>query len=89
MNIIKCLKMNKKNPNLFYEGKEEDKTTLKLLYSTLHNSFYKLKYGLAHTHSLIYKRKIHLTLLYNYKIHNVGLRMYDKNKNKRLLQKVY
>ncbi len=74
---------------LFYEGEEEDKTTLKLLYSTLHNSFYKLKYGLAHTHSLIYKRKIHLTLLYNYKIHNVGLRMYDKNKNKRLLQKVY
>ena len=32
---------------LFYEGEDEDKTTLKLLYSTLHNSFYKLKYGLA------------------------------------------
>lgn len=41
-------------------------------------------YKLAHTHSLIYKREITLTLVYMYKTYNLGILQ-----NKRELVEVY
>ena len=39
---------------------------------------------LAHTHSLIYKREMTLTLVYKYKVNNVGLRDDDRRVLKRI-----
>jgi hypothetical protein len=39
---------------------------------------------LAQTHSLIYKREMTLTLVYNYKVNNVGLRENDRRVLKRI-----
>lgn len=45
---------------------------------------YELGNELAQTHSLIYKREMTLTLVYNYKVNNVGLRENDRRVLKRI-----
>ena len=40
--------------------------------------------NLSQTHSLIYKREMTLTLVYNYKVNNVGLRENDRRVLKRI-----
>ena len=44
--------------------------------------------NLAHTSTLTYNKVVSISLVYNYIIHNVGLRLNDKKRNKRTLKKV-
>ncbi len=69
---------------LFYDGGDDRDGLFKMIYNTINNSFYIPKNNLAQTHSLIYKREMTLTLVYNYKVNNVGLRENDRRVLKRI-----
>ena len=50
---------------------------------------YKFGYELALTSTLTYKRKLVISMVYKYKIFNVGKNYNDKKRNKRQLHKIF
>ena len=74
---------------LFYDGGDDGEGIYKFNFNSLTNTIYKSISHLALTSTLTYKRKLVISMVYKYKIFNVGKNYNDKKRNKRQLHKIF